>query len=88
MARHPKTPAPNPNPPGPEDPALFHEHKLARNLAVAFIATQQGYRSLDYVRQRYADQPVGEFWLSIARLVLEQFENRPARPPGSPFTIQ
>lgn len=60
-----------------------HEEVLGRNLAAAFIATQQGI-GLDYARKKLAQQPVGEFWISLARMVIEhlsQYSTLPPRPP-------
>jgi hypothetical protein len=52
---------------------------LGRNLAAAFIATQQGI-GLDYARKRHAHEPVGEFWLSVARMVIDQMAQQAAAP--------
>jgi flagellar motor component MotA len=42
------------------------EVQLGTNLGAAFIATCQGI-GLDYVRKKYAGQPVGEYWITLAR---------------------
>jgi hypothetical protein len=69
------------------DAGLAYELELARNLATAYIATEQGI-GLDYARKKYAEQPVGEFWISLARMVIEQLGNRGVPEPRSPRTIQ
>jgi hypothetical protein len=43
---------------------------------------------MDYTRKKYADSPVGNFWLEIARLVIEGMamageKAYPVRPEGS-----
>lgn len=46
--------------------------ELARRLAAAFIAHQNGYKSIDYARKTYVDsssKPIGSAWIEIARLV-------------------
>ena len=53
---------------------------LARNLAVAFITTRQGI-GLDYARKTYAHEPVGEFWISVARMVLDHLVGGFGKPP-------
>jgi len=52
------------------------EVQLGRNLAAAFIATSHGI-GLDYARKKYADQPVGEYWIALARTVIADMSNRP-----------
>ena len=42
---------------------------------------------MDYTRKKYADSPVGNFWLEIARLVIEGMDMAgekayPVRPEG------
>jgi hypothetical protein len=74
---------------GPESkgPIPPQEEVLGRNLAAAFIATQHGI-GMDYARKKHADEPVGEFWISLARMVIEHFIQHPAVPPQTPPTIQ
>jgi hypothetical protein len=67
------------------DSGLTYELQLARNLATAFIATEIG---LDYARKKYAEQPIGEFWISLARMVIEQLGNRGTPARLTPPTIQ
>lgn len=67
-------------------PIPSQEEVLGRNFAAAFIATQQGI-GLDYARKRYANRAVGEFWISLARMVIEHLANQPALPPRMPPTI-
>ena len=55
------------------------EVRLGRNLAAAFIAACHGI-GLDYARRKYADQPVGEYWIALARMVIADQNNRPAPP--------
>jgi hypothetical protein len=69
------------------DSRLAYEQELARNLATAFIATEQGI-GLDYARKKYADQPLGEFWISLALMVIEHLGNRGVPAPPNPPTIQ
>ena len=45
-------------------------------------------KGMDYTRKKYADMPVGKFWLEIARLVIEGMAMAgekafPVRPKGS-----
>lgn len=54
------------------------------HLAAAFIATQHGI-GLDYARKKHAHESVGEFWIPLARMVLEQ---NPGLPPRGSTTIQ
>ncbi len=44
------------------------EVKLARYLASAFIAYSHGI-GMDYARKKYAHEPIGPFWIQVARLV-------------------
>jgi hypothetical protein len=62
------------------------EVQLGRNLAAAFIATCHGI-GLDYARKKYADQPVGEYWIALARKVIADLSKRPEEPRRTP-TIQ
>ena len=46
-----------------------------------------GGQGMDYTRKKYADSPVGNFWLEIARLVIEGMAMEdekafPVRPEG------
>ena len=68
-------------------PVPPQEEVLGRNLAAAFIATQHGI-GMDYARKKHGDEPVGEFWISLARIVIEHFTQTPALPPPIPPTIQ
>jgi hypothetical protein len=74
---------------GPESkgPISPQEEVLGRNLAAAFIATQHGI-GMDYARKKHADEPVGEFWISLARMVTEHLTQTPALPLRIPPTIQ
>jgi hypothetical protein len=71
----------------PTRPIPSQEEVLGRNFAAAFIATQQGI-GLDYARRKHAHQPVGEFWTSLARMVIDHLANQPAVPPSIPLIIQ
>ena len=62
----------------PTHPEQIEEQALGRNLA-AFIATRQGI-GLDYARKRHAHEPVGKFWLSVARMVIDQMAQQAAPP--------
>jgi hypothetical protein len=62
------------------------EDPLARNLAAAFIATCHGI-GLDYARKKYAGEPVGEYWIALARKVTADLIKSPVEPQHTP-TIQ
>lgn len=69
-------------------PEQIEEQALGRNLAAAFIATRLGI-GLDYARKRHAHEPVGEFWLSVARMVIDQMAQQAAPPVrGGPSGVQ
>lgn len=86
MARPRKTlparAAPEPKLPGPSE-----EEILGRNLAAAYIAMQHGI-GMDYAKKRHAHEPVGEFWISVARMVMEHLAQHPPQPRRPPLTIQ
>jgi hypothetical protein len=65
---------------------LNEEVQLGRNLAAAFIATSHGI-GLDYARKKYAGQPVGKYWIALARKVIADTNNSPVEPERIP-TIQ
>ena len=46
------------------------ELQVARYLSAAYVAYAHG-QGMDYTRKKYADSPVGNFWLEIARPVIE-----------------
>ena len=65
----------------PPDPD--HELHVARYLSAAYVHGQ----GMDYTRKKYADMPVGKFWLEVARLVIEGMamageKAYPVRPKG------
>ena len=62
------------------------EDPLARNLAAAFIATRHGI-GLDYARKKYAVEPIGEYWIALARKVTADLSKSPLEPQRTP-TIQ
>ena len=62
------------------------ENQLARNLAAAFIATCHGI-GLDYARKKYAGEPVGEYWIALARKVTADLSKSPLEPQRT-STIQ
>jgi hypothetical protein len=62
------------------------EVRLGRNLAAAFSATCHGI-GLDYARKKYAGQPVGEYWIALARKVIADMKESQAQPTSAP-TIQ
>lgn len=74
--------APEPNRPIPPE-----EEVLGRNLAAAFIATQQGI-GLNHARKKHAHEPVGEFWISLARMVIDHLAQHAPLPSRKPPTIQ
>jgi hypothetical protein len=43
---------------------------VARSLSAAYVAYQHG-AGMDYTRKKYADHPIGKFWLQAAELVIE-----------------
>jgi hypothetical protein len=55
-------------------------------LAAAFIATCHGI-GLDYARKKYAGEPVGEYWIALARKVTADLSKSPLEPQRTP-TIQ
>jgi hypothetical protein len=62
------------------------ELQVARYLSAAYVAYAHG-QGMDYTRKKYADTPVGNFWLEIARLVIEGMAMEdekafPVRPKG------
>jgi len=59
--------------------------RLGRNLAAAFIAMCHDLR-LDYARKKYASQPVGQYWIDLARKVATDLSTR-AVAPKRIFTI-
>jgi hypothetical protein len=46
------------------------ELQVARYLSAAYVAYVHG-AGMDYTRRKYADTPVGNFWLEVAGLVIE-----------------
>jgi hypothetical protein len=60
--------------------------QLGRNLAAAFVATCHGI-GLDYARKKYAGQPVGRYWIALARKVAKDMSTRETEPERIP-TIQ
>jgi hypothetical protein len=62
------------------------EVQVAPYLSAAYVAYVHG-QGIDYTRKKYADMPVGKFWLEVARLVIEEMATAgekafPVRPPG------
>ena len=62
------------------------ELQVARYLSAAYVAYVHG-QGMDYTRKKYADMPVGKFWLEIARLVIEGMTGEgekafPVQPTG------
>jgi len=62
------------------------ELQVARYLSAAYVAYVQG-QGMDYTRKKYAHMPVGNFWLEVARLVIEGMAMAgekafPVRPAG------
>lgn len=72
--------------PEPKRPVPSKEEVLGRNLAAAYIAMHH-LIGLDYARKRHAHQAVDEFWISLARMVMEHLAQHPAMPPRPPLTI-
>ncbi len=65
------------------DAKLDHELQVARYLASAFIAQSHGI-GMGYAYKKYAHMPVGEFWLDIARRVIEHTSQTGGKPEFSP----
>jgi hypothetical protein len=61
------------------DSKLEHELHVARYLASAFIAQSHGI-GMDYARKKYADVPVGSFWVDIARQVIAHMSKGSGQP--------
>ena len=59
------------------------ENQLERNLAPAFIATCHGI-GLDYARKKYAGEPVGEYWITLARKVTADLSKSRLEPQRTP----
>ena len=57
---------------------LEHALRVARYLAWAFVAQSHGI-GMDYARKKYANVPVGAFWVDIARKVIAHMANRGGR---------
>ena len=57
--------------------------QLGRNLAAAFIATCHGI-GLDYARKKYGGQPVGQYWIALARKVAKDMSTRAIEPERIP----
>lgn len=85
MARKRKAPAPSVDM-GAKPVLPSQEEILGRYLASAYIAAQHGI-GMDYARKTHAHEPVGEFWMSLARMVIEHMSKQPVLPPRSPATI-
>jgi len=45
-------------------------------LVASRVATQHGI-GLEYAQRKYAAEPVGKFWISLARMVIEHFAGHP-----------
>jgi len=73
--------------PETKGPVPSEEEMLGRNLAAAYIAMQHGI-GMDYAKKRHAHEPVGEFWISLARMVMDHLAQHPPIPPRPPLTIQ
>jgi hypothetical protein len=73
-----------PKPPEQEDPDV----QLGRNLAAAYIAGSHGI-GLDYARKKYAGQPVGNYWVELARKIAADVHQRHegVLPPAT-FRVQ
>ena len=59
---------------------------VARYLSAAYVAHAHG-SGMDYTRKKYAGQPVGKFWLDVAKLVIEAMSTagedaRASQPKG------
>jgi hypothetical protein len=69
-----------------KSPAEDPDVQLGRNLAAAFIATTHGI-GLDYARRKYAGEPVGQYWIELARRITSELSMRDAGQERS-FTVQ
>jgi uncharacterized phosphosugar-binding protein len=61
---------------------------VARHPSAAYVAYAHG-SGMDYTRKKYADHPVGKFWLEVAELVIEAMstagEDAQASQPKGPI---
>ena len=62
-----------------QDSELEQELQVARYLASAFIAQSHGI-GMDCARKKYAQMPVGAFWIGIARQVIAHTAQRGGQP--------
>jgi hypothetical protein len=69
------------------DQPISEEVRLALNLSAAFTATRENI-GLDYARKKYGHEPVSDYWVAVARMVIEDLIMRPGRLPRTPPTIQ
>ena len=53
-----------------KQPDTERELQVARYLSAAYVAYCHG-AGMDYTRKKYAHLPVGNFWLEVARMVIE-----------------
>ena len=61
--------------------------RLAKNLSAAFTATRENI-DLDHARKKYGHESVSDYWVAVARMVIEDLIMRPGRLPRTPPTIQ
>ena len=69
--------------PEPKRPASSEEETLGRNLAAAYIAMQLGI-GMDWAKKKYTTHgPVDEYWISVARMVIEHLAQHQQRAADS-----
>jgi hypothetical protein len=66
-----------------------HVLRVARYLSAAFVASEHG-AGMDYTRKKYADEPIGLFWIQMAELAIAASKMSHDRafhtvPPGRPI---
>ena len=69
------------------DQPIGEEVRLAQNLSAAFTATRENI-GLDYARKKCGHEPVSDYWVAVARMVIEDLIMRPKRLPRTPPTVQ
>jgi len=66
---------------GPNPFLPSQEEIPGRYLASAYIVAQHGI-GMDSARKAHAHEPVGEFWTSLARIVIEHMRSSQCCLPG------
>ena len=69
--------------PEPKRPPSAEEKILAQNLVAAYVAMRHGI-GMDWAKKQYVHEPVAEFWISVARMLIEHIEHLEQQPPKPP----